>query len=59
MPDDYNEFHIYFSDLNEDAQKRMLDAVGVKTAAEMNWDISILPIATYCFCKEDSKDESD
>ncbi len=49
MPDDYNEFHIYFNDLKEDAQKRLLKAAGVETAAEMNWDINILPIATYCF----------
>lgn len=42
-------FEIYFSDLNEDAQKRLLEAVGVETAADMNWDIDICPIAMYDF----------
>ncbi len=44
-----NTFEIYFSDLNEDAQRRLLEAVGAKTAADMNWDIDICPIATYDF----------
>ena len=42
-------FEIYFSDLNEDAQKRLLEAVGVETAADMNWDIDMCPIAMYDF----------
>lgn len=41
-----NTFEIYFSDLNEDAQKRLLEAVGAETAADMNWDS---PIAMYDF----------
>lgn len=40
-------FEIYFSDLNEDAQKRLLEFVGAKTAADMNWDMDILPVATF------------
>ena len=40
-------FEIYFSDLNEEAQKRLLEAVGVTDPAEMNWDIDILPLADY------------
>lgn len=44
-----NTFEIYFSDLNEDAQKRLLKAIGAETAAEMNWDIDICPIAMYDF----------
>ena len=40
-------FEIYFSDLNEDAQKRLLEAVHAKTAADMNWDMDIIPIAVY------------
>lgn len=59
MPDNYHEFNIYFNDLNEEAQKRLLEAVGVKTASDMNWDMDIIPIATYCFCKEDDENESD
>lgn len=42
-------FEIYFSDLNEDAQKRLLDAVGVENPKEMNWDMRIFPIAVYEF----------
>jgi len=42
-------FEIYFSDLNEEAQKRLLEAVGAKTAADMNWDIDMCPIAMYDF----------
>lgn len=40
---------IYFSDLNEDAQKRLLEAVGAESPEEMNWDMDILPIAQYEF----------
>ena len=42
-------FEIYFSDLNEDAQKRLLEAVGTETPADMNWDIDMCPIAMYDF----------
>lgn len=45
-------FEIYFSDLNEDAQKRLLEAVGVEEAKEMNWDADICPIAAYDFEEE-------
>ena len=48
-----NTFEIYFSYLNEDAQKRLLDAVGVETAADMNWDMDIIPIAVYDFESEE------
>lgn len=44
-----NTFEIYFSDLNEDAQKRLLEAVKAETAADMNWDIDMCPIAIYEF----------
>ena len=40
-------FEIYFSDLNEEAQKELLKMVGVETPAEMNWDIDMCPIAIY------------
>ena len=45
-------FEIYFSDLNEDAQKRLLEAVGAKDASDMNWDADICPIAMYDFEEE-------
>lgn len=40
-------FEIFFSDLNEDAQKRILEAVGETDPKEMNWDIDMCPIALY------------
>ena len=40
-------FDIFFSDLNEDAQKRLMDAVGIKDPSEMNWDIDMCPIGMY------------
>lgn len=40
---------IYFSDLKEDAQQRILKAVNAKSAKEMNWDIDIIPIASIDF----------
>ena len=40
-------FEIYFSDLNEKAQKRLLDFVGISSPSEANWDMDILPIAIY------------
>ena len=49
------EFNIYFSDLNEDAQKRLLERVGVETPADMNWDIDICPIAVYTFEEEEER----
>lgn len=48
-------FDIYFSDLNGDAQRRLLEAVHAKSASEMNWDIDIIPITTYDF--EDNEEE--
>lgn len=49
-------FYIYFSDLNEDAQKELLDLVGAKNASEMNWDLDIVPLASVDF-EEDKEDE--
>ena len=40
-------FEIYFSDLNEDAQQRLLNAVNVENASDMNWDMDIIPIAVF------------
>lgn len=47
MESNYKEFNIYFSDLNEDAQERLLEMVGAESPEEMNWDMDIVPIATY------------
>ena len=43
----YTEFEIYFSDLTEDAQKRLMEAVGITEPSEMNWDIDMCPIGVY------------
>ena len=46
-------FEIYFSDLNEDAQRRLLDAVGADSASDMNWDMDIIPISSFDFEEEE------
>lgn len=51
-------FDIYFSDLNIDAQKRLMDAVGISSPSEENWDIDMCPIAIYEFESSD-KDSRD
>ena len=48
-------FEIYFSDLNEKAQKRLLDFVGISSASEANWDMDIIPIAIF---EKDADDDS-
>lgn len=40
------ELYLYFSDLNEEAQKRVLEFYDVESAAEMNADLDIVPIMT-------------
>lgn len=45
---------LYFSDLNEDAQERLLELVGADDPKEMNWDMDIIPL-TY-FDVEDDED---
>ncbi len=35
---------IYFSDLNEEAQKRVLEVQGLRTPAEGNYDLDIVPL---------------
>lgn len=42
-------FKIYFSDLNEEAQKRLMEAVKISSPSEMNWDLDIYPLAEYNF----------
>lgn len=49
-------FELYFSDLNESAQKRLLKAAGAKDPKEMNWDMDILPIASIDFELETAVD---
>ena len=42
-------FEIYFNDLNENAQKELMELVGIDSPSEMNWDMDICPIAMYDF----------
>lgn len=51
--DNYVEFNIYFSDLNQDAQRRLMELVHIKDPSEMNWDIDMAPIAVYATQVED------
>ena len=43
------QFEIYFSDLNRDAQKRILEVVNATSPEDMNWDLDIVPIAVLDF----------
>lgn len=45
-------FKIYFSDLNSDAQKRLLETVEASDPKEYNWDMDILPLATVFFDRD-------
>lgn len=40
---------IYFSDLNTDAQKRLMEETGISDPKEANWDLDIVPIASIEF----------
>ena len=51
------DFEIYFSDLNEDAQKRLLEFVGEEEPEDMNWDADICPIAIFSYSEEDEDDD--
>ena len=42
-----NDFEIYFSDLNDEAQHRLMVAVGIYDPKEMNWDLDLVPLAVY------------
>jgi len=52
-------FEIYFSDLNEDAQKRLLETIPAYTAPEANWDKENNPIAILVNAFEDEDNEED
>ena len=39
-------YEIYFTDLNETAQKSFLEFLGIDNPKEANMDMQILPIAT-------------
>ena len=51
------EFEIYFEDLNEDAQQRLLEELSISDPSEMNWDV--FPICVYSteLDEDDMEDE--
>jgi len=57
MKENYVEFPIYFGDLNEDAQKRLMKLVHIDDPGEANWDpeINTAPIAVYATNLEEWK----
>lgn len=44
--EDTKVFEIYFSDLNENAQKRLMKAMQI---SDPNLDMDVIPLATYEF----------
>ena len=40
------EFNIYFSDLTEDCQRRLLEAYRINGPEELNWDNDLIPVIT-------------
>lgn len=48
-------FCLYFSDLNEDAQSRLLKTVGSEDPKDENWDLDILPLAVLHFEEENER----
>lgn len=54
----YKEVELYFHDLNESGQEKVMEAAGVKNPSEMNWSTNpfadIIPLAIIGF-----EDESD
>ena len=41
------DFEIFFSDLNEEAQRSLLEALGIDDPKEMNWDMDVFSVATF------------
>ena len=50
-------FKIYFNDLNEDAQKRLLKEAKVDNPKDVNWFLDIYPIAFLMY--EDEEEEKE
>lgn len=41
------DFNIFFNDLKEETQNRLMAAIGIIDPKEMNWDLDILPLASF------------
>ena len=52
-------FELFFEDLNEAAQARILDAYGVESPEEMNWDIFPITELVIESNYEDDEDNGD
>jgi len=50
-------FEIFFEDLKEDCQQRILEQFGISSPEKMNWDI--FPLATIAIDPEDSDKNPD
>lgn len=50
------EFEIYFDDLTPEVQQRLLEAFGIESPKEMNWNDRIFPVTTVV--KGEEFDES-
>ena len=48
-------YEIYFSDLNEKAQKSFMEFLGINDPKEANMDMDIIPIATVDIEEEEEK----
>lgn len=49
-----DDYPIYFNDLNEKAQKALMEAIGIDDPKEMNWDMDIVPLAYYPIPEDDN-----
>uniref|UniRef100_A0A6H1ZHQ8 Uncharacterized protein n=1 Tax=viral metagenome TaxID=1070528 RepID=A0A6H1ZHQ8_9ZZZZ len=45
MDDQNTTFNIYFSDLNENCQQRLLVRFNMESPKEANWDVDVIPLA--------------
>lgn len=52
------DFAIFFSDLNEEAQERLMKAIDITDPKEMNWDMDIVPLAYYPMPEPITADEN-
>lgn len=59
MEDETGMFGIRFTDLNEDAQKRLLEFMKISSLEEANWDTLGLNIIAYVYNDNDEYDDDD
>lgn len=59
MEDETGMFGIRFADLNEDAQKRLLEFMKISSLEEANWDTPGLDIIAYVCNDNDEYDDDE